>query len=131
MREGEVPVGAALYCGEELVWADHNRREQHQDPTAHAEIIAIRRAAAALGDWRLTDCTLYVTLEPCPMCAGAIVNSRIPRIVFGAGDPRAGAFGSMLDLRNYPLGHKPEITRGILQEECAALLRDFFKSRRK
>ena len=129
--DGEVPVGALIVQKGEIIAAARNRREKGKSAILHAELEAIGIACEKLGGWRLPDCTLYVTLEPCPMCAGAIVNSRIPRIVFGAGDPRAGAFGSMLDLRNYPLGHKPEITRGILQEECAALLRDFFKSRRK
>ena len=98
LSEGEVAVGAALFHGDTLLWADHNRREQLHDPTAHAEILCLRNGAKAYGDWRLTDCTLYVTLEPCPMCAGALVMSRLDRCVFGAADPEMGCCGSVYDL---------------------------------
>ena len=130
MREGEVPVGAALYCGEELVWADHNRREQHQDPTAHAEMLCLREGAKKLGRWRLSDCTLYVTLEPCPMCAGALLMSRVGRCVFGAADPEKGCCGSVYDLPADPaLGG---ITRWEEdgREACGNLLVAFFRERR-
>lgn len=129
--EGEVPVGALIVRQSEIIAATRNRREKGKSALLHAELEAIGIACEKLGGWRLTDTTLYVTLEPCPMCAGAIINARIPRVVYGAGDPRAGAFGSMLDLRNYPLGHRPKIVRGVLREECAALLRDFFRAKRK
>ena len=116
--------------GEPLAAAG-NERELRRDPTAHAEILAIRAAAEALGGWRLPDTTLYVTLEPCAMCAGAIVLARIPEVVFGAPDPKAGAAGSVLDVLAEPaLNHRPRVTGGVLEEECAALLRDFFASRR-
>ncbi len=128
--DGEVPVGAVIVRDGEVIASARNRRENGRSALLHAELEAIGIACERLGGWRLTGCTLYVTLEPCPMCAGAIVNARVPRVVFGAGDARAGAFGSMLDLRNYPLGHKPEVVRGVLREECAAVLRDFFRARR-
>ena len=105
LAEGEIPVGAALYRGDELLWADHNRREQQKDPTAHAEMLCLRHGAAKKGDWRLKDCTLYVTLEPCPMCAGAMVMSRVGRCVFGAGDPEMGCCGSVYDLPADPALH--------------------------
>lgn len=98
LEEGEIPVGAALYRGKELLWADHNRREQRKDPTAHAEILCLRHGAERFGDWRLDECTLYVTLEPCPMCAGALLMSRLKRCVFAAADPEAGCCGSVYDL---------------------------------
>ena len=103
--EGEIPVGAALFRGDTLLWADHNRREQRHDPTAHAEMLCMQQGAALKGDWRLEDCTLYVTLEPCPMCAGAMVMSRLGRVVFGAGDPEKGCCGSVYDLPADPLLH--------------------------
>jgi tRNA(adenine34) deaminase len=109
----------------------HNERERHGDPTAHAEIVALRAAAAALGSWRVLDSTIYITLEPCAMCAGAIVLARIPRVVFGAWDPKAGAAGSVLDILSEPqLNHSPEVLGGVLEAECAALLTDFFAERR-
>ena len=120
----------SLRDGEPLAAAG-NERELRRDPTAHAEILAIRAAAEALGGWRLPDTTLYVTLEPCAMCAGAIVLARIPTVVFGAPDPKAGAAGSVLDVLAEPaLNHRPEVSAGVLEDECAALLRDFFASRR-
>ena len=128
--EGETPVGAVIVKNGAVIAAARNGRETTGDVTAHAELTAIRRAAAVTGDWRLTGCTLYVTLEPCPMCAGAILASRLCRVVYGAADPAAGAFGSVLNLPRYPLGHEPAVTGGVLGDECAALLSDFFKTRR-
>ena len=129
----DVPVGAILVGPDgELLGAGHNERERLQDPSAHAELLAIREAAATVGSWRLLDTTLYVTLEPCAMCAGAIVLARIPRVVFGTADPKAGAAGSVLDILAEPrLNHRPEVLGGILQPECAALLLDFFAARRR
>ncbi len=128
---GDVPIGAAvLRDGEPLALAG-NERELRRDPTAHAEILAIRAAAEALGGWRLPGATLYVTLEPCAMCAGAIVLARIPTVVIGTPDPKAGAAGSVLDVLAEPaLNHRPEVITEVRQEECAALLRDFFATRR-
>ncbi|HEX5711864.1 MAG TPA: tRNA adenosine(34) deaminase TadA [Solirubrobacterales bacterium] len=128
---GDVPIGAAILRGGELLAAAGNERERRHDPTAHAEILAIRAAAAALGGWRLPSTTLYVTLEPCAMCAGAIVLARIPTVVVGTPDPKAGAAGSVLDVLAEPaLNHRPEVIEGVRQEECAALLREFFAARR-
>jgi tRNA(adenine34) deaminase len=128
---GDVPIGAVLARGSEPLAAAGNERELRRDPTAHAEILAIRAAAEALGGWRLPGTTLYVTLEPCAMCAGAIVLARIPEIVFGATDPKAGAAGSVLDVLGEPaLNHRPAVSGGVLEEECAMLLRDFFTTRR-
>ena len=127
----DVPVGAVVIRAGEVVAAGHNERERLQDPSAHAELLAIRRAAAALGSWRLLDTTLYVTLEPCAMCAGAIVLARIPRVVFGTPDPKAGAAGSVLDVLAEPrLNHRPVVESGPLADECAAVLRAFFAARR-
>ncbi len=129
---GDVPIGAAILGPDGAVLAAAgNERELRRDPTAHAELLAIRAAAAALGGWRLPDTTLYVTLEPCAMCAGAIVLARIPTVVFGAPDPKAGAAGSVLDVLAEPaLNHRPEVIAGVREEECARLLRDFFAARR-
>ena len=124
--EGEIPVGAALYRGDTLLWADHNRREQAHDPTAHAELLCMRNGAAAKGDWRLNDCTLYVTLEPCPMCSGAIINARIDRVIFGAYDEKAGAVVSVQQMFSLPYNHRPRVTEGLLEEPCAAVLQAFF-----
>jgi tRNA(adenine34) deaminase len=133
-RAGEhddVPIGAVVAQAGELIAAGHNERELRQDPTAHAETIALREAARALGSWRVLDAVLYVTLEPCAMCAGAIVLARIPRVVFGASDPKAGACGSVLDVLGEPrLNHRPNVASGLLAEECGALLSEFFASRR-
>jgi len=127
----DVPIGAVVLHGGEVVGAGHNERELRQDPTAHAEIIALRAAAHALGSWRVLDSTLYVTLEPCAMCAGAIVLARVPRVVYGCADPKAGAAGSVLDVLSEPrLNHRPEVTSGVLARECATLLTDFFAARR-
>jgi tRNA(adenine34) deaminase len=128
---GDVPIGAAILReGEPLALAG-NERERRRDPTAHAETLAIRAAAAALGGWRLPGTTLYVTLEPCAMCAGAIVLARIPTVVIGTPDPKAGAAGSVLDVLGEPaLNHRPEVIAGVREEECATLLREFFNARR-
>lgn len=129
--EGETPVGAVLVAGGELIAAGHNARETKHDVTSHAEMETIRAAASKKGDWRLSDMTLYVTLEPCPMCAGAILAARIPRVVYGAKDATAGAMGSVLNLPRYPLGARPEVISGVLANESRALLQSFFRSRRK
>lgn len=129
--EGEAPVGAVLVAGGELIAAGHNAREAKHDVTSHAEMETIRAAASRKGDWRLSDMTLYVTLEPCPMCAGAILAARIPRVVYGAKDATAGAMGSVLNLPRYPLGARPEVVSGVLADESRALLQSFFRSRRK
>jgi tRNA(adenine34) deaminase len=128
---GDVPIGAALLSDGEPLAVAGNERELRRDPTAHAEILAIRAAAEALGGWRLPGTTLYVTLEPCAMCAGAIVLARIPTVVIGAPDPKAGAAGSVLDVLAEPaLNHRPELIAGVREAECAALLREFFERRR-
>ena len=131
LAEGEVPVGAVLVQADEVISRAHNRREALHDPTAHAELLCLREGAARLGDWRLRDCTLYVTLEPCPMCAGAMVMSQLARCVFGAADPRKGCCGSVYDLPADPLlGGVTRWEAGLLAEECAALLAGFFQERR-
>jgi len=130
-QHGDVPIGALVARGGEPLAAAGNERELRRDPTAHAEILAIRAAAETLGGWRLSDTTLYVTLEPCAMCAGAIVLARIPAVVYGAPDPKAGAAGSVLDvLGESALNHRPAVTAGVREVECAALLTDFFAARR-
>ena len=131
LAEGEVAVGAVLMRGDEVLWADHNRREQLHDPTAHAEMLCLRRGAEKLGDWRLQDCTLYVTLEPCPMCAGAMVMSRISKCVFGAEDPEKGCCGSVYDLPADPaLGSTGTWEQAANTEECRELLQACFQKRR-
>lgn len=129
---GDVPIGAVvLDAAGAVVAAGHNEREANADPTAHAEVVALRRAGAALGSWRLGGCTLAVTLEPCAMCAGALVLARVTRVVFGAWDPKAGAAGSLWDvLRDRRLNHRPEVSSGVLADECGALLSGFFADRR-
>ena len=128
----EVPVGAVIvYRGERIIGRGHNEKETGKNALYHAELIAIDRACRELGGWRLPESTLYVTLEPCPMCAGAIVNARIGRVVIGTADPRTGAFGSVTDLNALPLNHKPEIVSGVLGEECAELLRSYFREKRE
>jgi tRNA(adenine34) deaminase len=130
-EHGDVPIGAVVVRDGEVLGAGHNERELRQDPTAHAEVIALREAARALGSWRVLESVLYVTLEPCAMCAGAIVLGRVPRVVFGCADPKAGAAGSVLDvLGEARLNHRPEVAGGLLAADCAALLTDFFTSRR-
>ena len=129
--QGEVPVGAVVVRNGELLTRSHNRTRQLADPTAHAEALAVRGAAEVLGDWRLTDCTLYVTLEPCAMCAGAIVLSRIERLVFAAADPKAGMCGSLGNIvQDERLNHRVTLESGLMAEEAGALLREFFKERR-
>ena len=128
---GEVPIGAVIVRDGEVIARAHNLRETEKNALGHAELLAIDRACKALGGWRLTRCTLYVTLEPCTMCAGAIVNARLPRVVFGARDPRAGACGSVCSLFDMPLGHRPTLTQGVREEECRAILSQFFQQLRK
>ena len=128
---GEVPVGCVIVRSGHVLGEGHNRTITESDPTAHAEVVALRRAAAAIGDWRLIDCTLYVTLEPCAMCAGAIVLARVPRVVYGARDPKAGMVDSLGDLlRDARLNHRCEVAEGVLAAESAELLRAFFRERR-
>ncbi len=130
---GEVPIGCVIVHDPtgQIIATGHNRREIDHDPTAHAEIIALRAAGLHRGHWRLIDCTLYVTLEPCPMCAGAIVNARVPRLVYGCADPKAGAVRTLFQLcEDARLNHRVEVTADVLADECAALLTDFFKAQR-
>jgi tRNA(adenine34) deaminase len=130
-REGEVPVGAVVVVGGQVVASRHNERERTADPTAHAELLALRDTAAILGDWRLSDATVVVTLEPCPMCAGALVAARVRRLVYGASDPRAGACGTLYNLCADPrLNHELEVTAGVLTQECSSLLTSFFAAKR-
>ena len=131
LEHDDVPIGCVIVHGGEVIGAAANERELRGDPTAHAEILALREAARALGNWRLLDTVLYVTLEPCAMCAGAIVLARVPRVVYGTTDPKAGAAGSVLDVLDEPsLNHRPEVAAGLLAGECADLLREFFATRR-
>lgn len=128
---GEVPVGAVLVQAGRVVATRGNERELRHDPTAHAEMLVLRDAAALLGGWRVLDATLYVTLEPCPMCAGALLQARVARLVYGAADPKGGAAGTVLDITSHPvLNHTVEVTSGVLAEEAALLLREFFETRR-
>lgn len=128
---GEVPIGAVVVTGGEIVAHGQNRVLRDVDPTAHAEIIAMRTAAKAIGNYRLIDCELFVTLEPCAMCAGAMIHARLGRLVYGAADPKAGAAGSVLEVLNHPrLNHQTIVTSGVLAEDCGALLREFFRERR-
>lgn len=131
LAHDDVPIGAVVAHAGEVIAVARNERELLQDPTAHAEVLALRRAAEAVGSWRVLDSTLYVTLEPCAMCAGAIVLSRIPRVVFGATDPKAGACGSVLDVTGEPrFNHRPAVEGGLLADACGELLRAFFAARR-
>ena len=130
-REGEVPVGAVVVCEGKIVSEGRNRREKDKNALCHAELEAIDGACRALGGWRLWKCQLYVTLEPCPMCAGAIINARIPQVIYGASDPKAGSCGSVVDLFALPYNHRPQVTAGFLEEEAAALLREFFQKLRE
>ena len=131
LEHDDVPIGAVVVHDGEVIGSGANERELRGDPTAHAEVLALREAAARLGSWRLLDCVLYVTLEPCAMCAGAIVLARVPRVVYGAPDPKAGMAGSVLDVLGEPrLNHRPEVAPGLLAGESAELLRGFFASRR-
>ncbi|MBQ6889780.1 MAG: tRNA adenosine(34) deaminase TadA [Oscillospiraceae bacterium] len=129
-QAGEVPVGCVVVCNGRIVGRGANRRERHKNALGHAELQAIDEACRALGGWRLWECTLYVTLEPCPMCAGAIVNARIPRVVFGASDKKCGACGSVCDLFSMEFNHHPQVEAGVLEEECGALLTQFFQNLR-
>jgi tRNA(adenine34) deaminase len=131
LEHDDVPVGAVIVVAGEVIGAGHNERELRQDPTAHAELLALREAARHLGSWRVLESVLYVTLEPCAMCAGAIVLGRVARVVYGTDDPKAGAAGSVMDVLGEPrFNHRPEVAGGLLREESAALLVDFFSSRR-
>ena len=130
-KEGEIPVGAVIVKDGEVIASAHNNREATGDATGHAEVLAIRKACETLGGWHLEKCTLYVTLEPCPMCMGAIINSRRGKVVFGAKDAKAGACGSVIDLRSYPLNHKPQVESGFMSEESLALLSVFFREKRE
>lgn len=130
-NRGEVPIGALLVKDGEILAQDHNRREELKDATAHAEILVLRRAGQELGGWRLLGTTLYVTLEPCPMCAGALVQARVSRLIYGARDPKGGAVASLYNIASDPrLNHRLEVEEGVLGEGCALLLQDFFKERR-
>ena len=127
----DVPIGAVIVRDGELIASAHNERELRQDPVAHAEILALSQASATLGSWRVTESVIYITLEPCAMCAGAIVLARVPRVVYGAADPKAGAAGSVLDVLGEPrLNHRPEVAGGLLSDDCALLLTTFFAQRR-
>jgi tRNA(adenine34) deaminase len=131
LEHEDVPIGAVVVRDGEIIGVGHNERELRQDPTAHAEILALREAARAVGSWRVLEAVLYVTLEPCAMCAGAIVLARLPRVVYGATDPKAGACGSVLDvLGESRLNHRPEVSGGLLASECGELLSSFFAARR-
>ena len=130
-KEDEVPIGALIVHKGKIIAKSHNRRENNRCATHHAEILAIEEACRALGGWRLPDTTLYVTLEPCPMCAGAIINARIPRVVFAAHDLRFGAMGSLLNLCEVPLNHKPEVESGVLGDEGVSILKEYFKKKRE
>ena len=129
-EEGEVPVGCVIVRGDQIVGRGRNRREKDKTALGHAEIEAISEACRNLGGWRLWECTLYVTLEPCPMCAGAIVNARIPRVVYGASDSKSGACGSVCNLFSMEFNHHPQVEAGVREEECAQLLKDFFQDLR-
>lgn len=129
--EGEVPVGAIIVRGDEIVGTGRNRREYGKNALYHAEIEAIDNACKTLGGWRLWECDMYVTLEPCPMCAGAIINSRIKTVYYGASDLKAGSFGSVVDFNSLPYNHKPEIVSGVMQDEAKKMLSDFFKGLRE
>jgi tRNA(adenine34) deaminase len=130
--EGEVPIGAVVVFGGRIVGRGRNAREKLRDPTAHAEVLALQEAARALGRWRLTGATIYATLEPCPMCAGALVNARVDRLVYSVPDPKAGAAGTLFDIvRDARLNHRVEVESGVLAAECGELLKEFFRSRRR
>jgi len=130
-ENGDVPIGAVIVHNNRIIGKAYNQREQLQDPTAHAEIIALTQAAAAIGSWRLEGCRMYVTLEPCPMCAGALVLSRMDRLIFGCNDPKTGACKSLYNIvQDERLNHRLEVTSGVLREECSRLLQDFFQKRR-
>ena len=129
-KVGEVPIGAVLVKDGEVISTGRNMREKKKNALLHAELVAIDRGCKAVGAWRLEDCTLYVTMEPCPMCAGAIINARIKRVVFGCYDKKAGVYGSVMDLQEYPFNHYYDVEGGVMEEDCARLLSDFFASLR-
>ena len=129
-ESGDVPVGAIIVKDGEIISSGANERVLCGSAVSHAEVVAIERACKSLGTWRLSGCTLYVTLEPCPMCAGAIINSRVDRVVFGAKDAKAGCFGSLINFNHYPFNHKPDIIEGVCADECSAVLSEFFARRR-
>ncbi len=131
MKKGEVPVGAVVVCDGKIVGKGYNLRESKNSSIAHAEIVAIKKACKRLGRWRLSDCDLFVTLEPCPMCGGAIINSRLNRVVFGAYDPKAGVCGSVTNLFELPFNHKPQMVGGVLELKCSEILSNFFKELRR
>lgn len=132
LKKQEAPIGAVIVHKGKIIARGHNEKELKQDPTMHAEITAIKKAAKKLGSWRLTECEMYVTLEPCAMCAGAIVQARIPKLYIGTADPKSGATGSVLNITDVPgLNHKVDVCFGILQEECSKMLKDFFRSLRE
>ncbi len=126
-REGEVPIGCVIVKGDEIVAKGRNAREKKKNALLHAEMVAIDKACRKLGGWRLWECEMYVTLEPCPMCAGAIIHSRIPRVVIGAKDPKGGAMGSVLNLTDFPFNHKPQIEYGVYEEQSKELMQEFFR----
>ncbi len=131
MEAGEVPIGAVVVCDSKIIARGHNRSISDNDPTAHAEILALRDAGSVIGNYRLSDCTLFVTIEPCPMCAGAMVHARLRRVVYGAKDPKTGADGSVMQVLNHPaLNHRIEVGSGVLAGHCAELLQSFFRQRR-
>lgn len=130
-EKGEVPIGAVIVKDGEVIVSAHNLRETDHSATAHAELLAIQKACEVLGGWRLSGCELYVTLEPCPMCAGAIINSRIDRVVFGSKDEKAGACGSVMNLFAADFNHRPKLTVGVMEEECSSILKEFFTSLRE
>lgn len=131
MKKDEVPVGAVIVHKGKVIASAGNAREGKNDPLAHAEILAIKKASKKLGGWRLPECSIYVTLEPCPMCAGAIINSRIDNVIFGAYDTKAGAFGSLYNMAEGKLNHTPNVTGGVLRDECASILSGYFKQKRQ
>lgn len=131
LQLGEVPIGAVVVWNNQIIGSGHNLRETKHDPTAHAEMIAIREASLFLNAWRLLDCRLYVTLEPCPMCAGAIIQARVPQVIFGTPDPKAGCAGTLMNLlQEHRFNHESEVVSGVMQEECSALLTQFFRKLR-
>lgn len=131
-KEDEVPIGCVIVKNDQIIARAHNQREQNHDPLGHAETIAIKKASEILNDWQLVDCDLYVTIEPCIMCSGAIIQSRIKRVIYGAPDLKGGAFGSSIDvLTASNINHKPEIIKGVLEKECTEIIKSYFKSKRK
>ena len=130
-NEGEVPVGAVIVYEDKIIARGYNRRKKDETTDSHAEMVAIKKANKKIGSWRLENCDIYVTLEPCPMCAGAAVSARIDRVVIGAKDPKAGALGSVIDMNSYPLNHKIKTEYGVCSEECSSLLKEFFEKKRR